>query len=173
MVHLATDQELLALLRASKIVKFIMIVGRSKINVCDDNFAIVHEMNELQIDPRTKSEMQIIVRNEDPLVEAVDLEWAEEPQHGITTVGLERVEEEEKEHYMDLGRGREEMLLPAVVMLQHKFHKNQERLGSSLSLLHRHSQTVVVCPGCQAVLCQPTGGKARLTEGFSFRRKND
>jgi hypothetical protein len=28
-----------------------------------------------------------------------------------------------------------------------------------------HSQTVVVCPGCQTVLCQPTGGKARLTEG--------
>ena len=36
-----------------------------------------------------------------------------------------------------------------------------------------HSQTVVVCPGCQTVLCQPTGGKARLTEGCSFRRKGD
>ncbi|KAG2566966.1 hypothetical protein PVAP13_7NG230034 [Panicum virgatum] len=36
-----------------------------------------------------------------------------------------------------------------------------------------HSQTVVVCPGCQTVLYQPTGGKARLTEGCSFRRKGD
>lgn len=36
-----------------------------------------------------------------------------------------------------------------------------------------HSQTVVVCGNCQTVLCQPTGGRARLTEGCSFRRKND
>ena len=28
-----------------------------------------------------------------------------------------------------------------------------------------HAQTVVVCAGCATVLCQPTGGKARLTEG--------
>ncbi|KAJ8340497.1 hypothetical protein SKAU_G00351300 [Synaphobranchus kaupii] len=34
-----------------------------------------------------------------------------------------------------------------------------------------HAQTVVLCVGCSTVLCQPTGGKARLTEGCSFRRK--
>ncbi|PPD96303.1 hypothetical protein GOBAR_DD06675 [Gossypium barbadense] len=34
-----------------------------------------------------------------------------------------------------------------------------------------HSQTVVVCGNCQTVLCQPTGGRARLTEGCSFRKK--
>lgn len=28
-----------------------------------------------------------------------------------------------------------------------------------------HSQTVVVCPSCNTVLCTPSGGKARLTEG--------
>ncbi|XP_050607158.1 40S ribosomal protein S27-like isoform X1 [Macaca thibetana thibetana] len=33
------------------------------------------------------------------------------------------------------------------------------------------AQTVVLCVGCSTVLCQPTGGKARLTEGCSFRRK--
>ncbi|GFP82605.1 40S ribosomal protein s27-2, partial [Phtheirospermum japonicum] len=27
-----------------------------------------------------------------------------------------------------------------------------------------HSQTVVVCGNCQTVMCQPTGGRARLTE---------
>jgi small subunit ribosomal protein S27e len=43
----------------------------------------------------------------------------------------------------------------------------------SITTVFSHSQTVVVCPGCQTVLCQPTGGKARLTEGCSFRRKND
>uniref|UniRef100_A0A2K6LS57 40S ribosomal protein S27-like n=1 Tax=Rhinopithecus bieti TaxID=61621 RepID=A0A2K6LS57_RHIBE len=34
-----------------------------------------------------------------------------------------------------------------------------------------HEQTVVLCIGCSTVLCQPTGGKVRLTEGCSFRRK--
>ena len=28
-----------------------------------------------------------------------------------------------------------------------------------------HSQTVVLCGSCSTVLCTPTGGKARLTEG--------
>lgn len=28
-----------------------------------------------------------------------------------------------------------------------------------------HSQTVVLCGSCSAVLCTPTGGRARLTEG--------
>ncbi|XP_028367242.1 40S ribosomal protein S27-like [Phyllostomus discolor] len=32
-----------------------------------------------------------------------------------------------------------------------------------------HAQTVVLCVGCSTVFCQPTGGKARLTEGCSFR----
>lgn len=36
-----------------------------------------------------------------------------------------------------------------------------------------HAQTVVVCGDCTIVLCQPTGGKARLTEGCSFRKKVD
>ncbi|XP_069324424.1 small ribosomal subunit protein eS27-like [Eulemur rufifrons] len=43
-----------------------------------------------------------------------------------------------------------------------------------------HAQTVVccvvhgllcLCVGCSTVLCQPTGGKARLAEGCSFRRR--
>jgi small subunit ribosomal protein S27e len=43
----------------------------------------------------------------------------------------------------------------------------------SITTVFSHSQTVVVCGNCQQVLCQPTGGKARLTEGCSFRRKGD
>ncbi|XP_034880250.1 40S ribosomal protein S27-like [Mirounga leonina] len=34
-----------------------------------------------------------------------------------------------------------------------------------------HAQTAVVWVGCPTVLCQPTGGKARLTEGCFFIRK--
>ena len=34
-----------------------------------------------------------------------------------------------------------------------------------------HAQTTVICSSCSVVLCQPTGGIARLTEGCSFRKK--
>eukprot|EP00315_Gephyrocapsa_oceanica_P010165 CAMPEP_0185308028 /NCGR_PEP_ID=MMETSP1363-20130426/18747_1 /TAXON_ID=38817 /ORGANISM="Gephyrocapsa oceanica, Strain RCC1303" /LENGTH=88 /DNA_ID=CAMNT_0027905411 /DNA_START=46 /DNA_END=312 /DNA_ORIENTATION=- len=41
----------------------------------------------------------------------------------------------------------------------------------SITTVFSHAQTVVICGGCSTVLCQPTGGKARLTEGCSFRKK--
>merc|ERR1711920_1055563 len=41
----------------------------------------------------------------------------------------------------------------------------------NITTVFSHSQSVVVCGSCSAVLCQPTGGRARLTEGCSFRRK--
>ncbi|CAD0027142.1 unnamed protein product [Aureobasidium pullulans] len=41
----------------------------------------------------------------------------------------------------------------------------------TITTVFSHAQTVVVCAGCSQVLCQPTGGKARLTEGCSFRRE--
>jgi len=41
----------------------------------------------------------------------------------------------------------------------------------AITTVFSHAQTVVICGSCQTVLCQPTGGKARLTEGCSFRRK--
>merc|ERR1711862_1022693 len=43
----------------------------------------------------------------------------------------------------------------------------------NITTVFSHSQTVVVCGSCSAILCQPTGGRARLTEGCSFRRKGD
>ena len=42
----------------------------------------------------------------------------------------------------------------------------------AITTVFSHAQTVVVCSSCAQVLCQPTGGKGRLTEGCSFRRKN-
>ena len=41
----------------------------------------------------------------------------------------------------------------------------------TITTVFSHAQTDVICAGCSTVLCQPTGGKARLTEGCSFRRK--
>ena len=34
-----------------------------------------------------------------------------------------------------------------------------------ITTVFSHAQTVVLCVGCSTLLCQPTGGKARLTEG--------
>ncbi|KAL5702452.1 40S ribosomal protein S27-B [Ranunculus cassubicifolius] len=41
----------------------------------------------------------------------------------------------------------------------------------NITTVFSHSQTVVVCGNCPTVLCQPTGGRARLTEGCLFRKK--
>ncbi|GAY68712.1 hypothetical protein CUMW_266290 [Citrus unshiu] len=43
----------------------------------------------------------------------------------------------------------------------------------NITTIFSHSQTVVVCGNCQSVLRQPTGGRARLTEGCYFRKKGD
>lgn len=42
-----------------------------------------------------------------------------------------------------------------------------------ITTVFSHAQTVVLCGNCNVMLCQPTGGLARLTEGCSFRRKAD
>ncbi|KAI9294907.1 40S ribosomal protein S27 [Neoconidiobolus thromboides FSU 785] len=43
----------------------------------------------------------------------------------------------------------------------------------NITTVFSHAQTVVVCGSCSTVLCQPTGGRARLTEGSSFRKKSN
>ncbi len=42
-----------------------------------------------------------------------------------------------------------------------------------ISTVFSHAQTVIQCTSCMIMLAQPTGGKARLTEGCSFRKKAD
>ncbi|KAI7966482.1 hypothetical protein MJO29_002230 [Puccinia striiformis f. sp. tritici] len=39
----------------------------------------------------------------------------------------------------------------------------------NITTVFSHAQTVVLCGSCATVLCQPTGGKARLTEGTVAR----
>lgn len=38
----------------------------------------------------------------------------------------------------------------------------------AITTVFSHAQTVVMCGSCSQVLCQPTGGKARLTEGMAY-----
>lgn len=42
-----------------------------------------------------------------------------------------------------------------------------------ITTVFSHAQSVVLCGNCNIMLCQPTGGKARLTEGCSYRKKVD
>eukprot|EP00276_Gloeochaete_wittrockiana_P008043 CAMPEP_0184644304 /NCGR_PEP_ID=MMETSP0308-20130426/1044_1 /TAXON_ID=38269 /ORGANISM="Gloeochaete witrockiana, Strain SAG 46.84" /LENGTH=83 /DNA_ID=CAMNT_0027072757 /DNA_START=29 /DNA_END=280 /DNA_ORIENTATION=+ len=42
----------------------------------------------------------------------------------------------------------------------------------NVTTVFSHARTVVLCGSCNTVLCRPTGGRARLTEGCSFRKKN-
>ncbi|KAL0489140.1 ribosomal protein S27 [Acrasis kona] len=42
-----------------------------------------------------------------------------------------------------------------------------------ISVVFSHAKTVVLCGSCSTVLCQPTGGKANLTEGCKFKKKAD
>merc|ERR1712169_35762 len=41
----------------------------------------------------------------------------------------------------------------------------------NISAVYSHAQTVVLCGNCSQILCSPTGGKARLSEGCSFCQK--
>lgn len=44
---------------------------------------------------------------------------------------------------------------------------------NSISTIFSHAQNVVVCEGCTQVLCKPSGGKAKLSVGTSYRVKRD
>eukprot|EP00009_Paramoeba_aestuarina_P008319 CAMPEP_0201507656 /NCGR_PEP_ID=MMETSP0161_2-20130828/1264_1 /ASSEMBLY_ACC=CAM_ASM_000251 /TAXON_ID=180227 /ORGANISM="Neoparamoeba aestuarina, Strain SoJaBio B1-5/56/2" /LENGTH=84 /DNA_ID=CAMNT_0047902085 /DNA_START=50 /DNA_END=304 /DNA_ORIENTATION=- len=43
----------------------------------------------------------------------------------------------------------------------------------AISTVYSHAQTVVLCNSCTTVLCRPTGGRCRLTDGCSYRKKFD
>jgi hypothetical protein len=66
-----------------------------------------NDVGELQNDNGRDRELQIIVRENKLPIEVMaennGLLWAEEPEHGLTAAGPKRAEEEEVEHYMDLG----------------------------------------------------------------------
>lgn len=41
-----------------------------------------------------------------------------------------------------------------------------------ITTVFSHAQSVVICTGCSTILCQPTGGRARLTEGKLINNNN-
>jgi small subunit ribosomal protein S27e len=43
----------------------------------------------------------------------------------------------------------------------------------NITVIFSHATTRVMCASCALLLCQPTGGKARLTEGCLMRQKGE
>ncbi|KAJ8904135.1 hypothetical protein NDN08_000662 [Rhodosorus marinus] len=71
---------------------------------------------------------------------------------------------------------------PAQEMKKHKLKRLVQSPNSSfmdvkchgcltLTTIFSHASTVVLCGGCQTVLCVPTGGKTKLQPGVNFRTK--
>jgi len=43
----------------------------------------------------------------------------------------------------------------------------------SITPVYSHATSQVACSGCSTVVARPTGGKAKLADGTSFRKKPD
>ncbi|CAD6893531.1 unnamed protein product [Tilletia controversa] len=62
--------------------------------------------------------------------------------------------------------------LKRLVQSPNSYFMDVKCLGCfAITTVFSHAQTVVLCGSCSQILSTPTGGKARLTEGCSFRRK--
>uniref|UniRef100_A0A915C6S6 Small subunit ribosomal protein 27 n=3 Tax=Ascarididae TaxID=6250 RepID=A0A915C6S6_PARUN len=72
----------------------------------------------------------------------------------------------------DPQKERQRCKLKRLVQQPNSFFMDVKCPGCyKITTVFSHAQSVVVCVGCNTVLCQPTGGKAHLTEGCSFRKK--
>ena len=99
---LTSDGQLLDLLRASQLVKFLMIVGRREEG--DEKPAALNRVSEdmtaaFNMDGEHMPTAASVVEE----MKVGGFEWAEEPQYGETTAGPPMAEEEEKEHFMTIG----------------------------------------------------------------------
>lgn len=83
------------------------------------------------------------------------------------------------------GPAQYEDLLHPAKATQERIHKKKRLVQSpnscfmdvkcpncyAITTVFSNAQNVVVCAGCNTILSQPTGGKCKLTEGCSFRKK--
>jgi hypothetical protein len=103
--RLGSDQQLLTLLRASKLVKIIMTVDRCEhvsFSQREDQSQVIDEENALQVVVTNEDNgLQVQVTNHSAGFDGQ--EWVEEQELGVTAAGPKRAEEEERDHYMDHG----------------------------------------------------------------------
>ncbi|RNJ53478.1 40S ribosomal protein S27 [Verticillium nonalfalfae] len=150
-------------------------------------------INEISQDGETPSAaaldvLQRHVCDYEPTTNHLDDAYNHSPQHYCpTTMKITRMKIF-WEHDLEYGPGLDVLAVdllnpsPAAEAKKHKlktlvpaprsFFMDVKCPGCfTITTVFSHAQTVVICQGCTTVLCQPTGGKARLTEGCSFRRK--
>ncbi|SYW78794.1 uncharacterized protein UHO2_02806 [Ustilago hordei] len=107
--------------------------------------------------------------------------------HGLVATSSSRASSHRKAHSHPIDRAKTlsvDLLNPSAEQ-QARCHKLKRLVQNpnsffmdvkcpgcfAITTVFSHAQTVVVCGSCAQVLSQPTGGKARLTEGCSFRKK--
>ncbi|CAE7340811.1 RPS27B [Symbiodinium pilosum] len=74
----------------------------------------------------------------------------------------------------DIKEERSKHKLKRMIQSPNSFFMDVKCPGClQITTVFSHAQTVVLCGNCNVMLCQPTGGLARLTEGCSFRKKAD
>eukprot|EP00296_Roombia_truncata_P010117 JP448828.1.p1 GENE.JP448828.1~~JP448828.1.p1 ORF type:complete len:93 (+),score=23.70 JP448828.1:28-279(+) len=72
----------------------------------------------------------------------------------------------------DLASEKRKHKLKRLVQSPNSFFMDVKCPGCfAITTVFSNAQTVVFCGSCSTVLSQPTGGKCRLTEGCSFRKK--
>ena len=109
--RLATDQQLIGLLRTSKLVKFTMTIDRCEhgqnVTQMEDQSLVINDDGQIE-----ENEHQLVVSNADDLVQVSSRgviaeyqgkEWADKPELGIIAAGPDRIEEEEEDHYIERG----------------------------------------------------------------------
>ena len=99
---LGSDQQLLALLRASKVVKFIMTVDRcvhARMTETEGQSQVIN--GDVQVEGRISEWNELFDSNQGVLVEYRGKEWAEDLELGVTAAGPDRVQEDD--HYMESG----------------------------------------------------------------------
>ena len=105
--RLASDQQLLALLRASKVVKFIMTVDRcvhTSVTETEGQSQVIN--GDVQVEGISEGN-ELFDSNQGVLVEYRGKEWAEDLELGVTAAGPDRVQEDD--HYMESGFDRRDM----------------------------------------------------------------
>jgi len=99
---LVSDAQFLDLLRASRVVKLLMIVGRQEHNVREGEMPTAVSMGEEDMPVAMNMEEEVMPATKDNTLDVLDegFSWAEIPEYGETTGGQPLAEEEEKEHFI-------------------------------------------------------------------------
>ncbi|ODQ68407.1 ras GEF [Nadsonia fulvescens var. elongata DSM 6958] len=112
-----------------------------------------------------------------PIEELYDLSLIIEPKEKTNHSNNDRIQRLLQENAQDLLHPSQESelrkhKLKTLVQSPRSYFMDVKCPGClNITTVFSHAQTVVSCGDCTQVLCTPTGGKAKLTEGSSFRRK--